>query len=395
MTAYASGARIDGVFARAKARVTIEGYLKTQSVKLVVSGKEMRGPCILCDGGTTKFKVKDDRFRCFGCEKYGDVVDLVAEHQRVTQVEAARWLLGEDVPVSGPAERKPVAPAGPSNSDKVAAEILGEAKPFAGTLGERYLLGRGIDPDVVAAAAGNLRYHGAAKHHWDDAAGHWVRAPAMVAIPVTVAGPTGGVHVTYLDRTTGAKAAFKRAKLMWGSQTLNGRPGGAWLIGPTGSTALGADLVVAEGIETALSVATLAWRRGVVMRAAAALSLNRLQGLLKADPADGCVDPWKPVGDPKSPAFAWPSPAEDPWSDVLIAVDRDMSEIKVMARSGRGKPVAMRLTGEIRARVCGRLAVANWKAAGAPRARAIAPPANTDFNDELRRVLALESASRG
>ena len=395
MTQYASAARIDGVFARAKARVSIEGYLQAQSVKLTRSGQEMRGPCILCDGGTTKFKVKDERFRCFGCEKFGDVVDLVAEHRRVDPFMAARWLLGEDVPTSVPVARQAVKPTpGPSNSDKVAAEILSEAKPFAGTLGERYLLGRGIDPDVVAAAAETLRYHGAAKHHWDDAAGHWVRAPAMVAPVVTHLGPTGGVHVTYLDRSSGGKADLAPAKRMWGPQTLDGLAGGAWLIGPLATAGLETDLVVAEGIETALSVATIAWRKGVAMRACAALSLNRLQGGLHRE-SEGCVDPWRPIGDPASPAFTWPAPAEDPWREVLIAVDRDMSDIKVRARSGRGKPVDMRLTAEVRARVCGRLAVAAWKAAGADGARAIAPPPCSDFNDELRRVLALESASRG
>lgn len=393
MTAHASAARADGVFDRAKAKVSIEDYLKGESVKLVRAGKAMRGPCVLCDGGTSKFKVQEDRFYCFGCERYGDVVALVAAHRRWEPFAAARWLLGEDVPTSAPAARKPVAPAGPSSSDRVAAEILGEARPFAGSLAERYLLGRGIASEVVAAAASNLLYHGSAKHHWDEAGGHWVRAPAMVARVVTDEGPTGGAHVTYLDRATGGKVAFSRAKLMWGPQLLNGRPGGAWMIGPDDELVHGTSLIVAEGIETALSVATLAWRGGAAMRAAAALSLNRLQGGLLRD-EDGCVDPWRPLGDPASPAFTWPAPAHDPWPEVLIAVDRDMSDQKVRARSGRGKVVEMRLTAEVRARVCGKLAVAAWTAAGAP-ARAIAPPPGSDFNDELRRVLARECCARG
>lgn len=389
MSADTSAARTDSVFDRAKAKVSIEGYLKGESVKLVRSGKQMRGPCILCDGGTTKFKVAGDRFYCFGCEKHGDVVALVAEHRRCEPYTAARWLLGEDVPVTAPAERRPVAPSGPSASDKVAAEILAEAKPFAGSLAERYLLGRGIAAEVLALAAGNLRYHGSAKHHWDDAGGHWVRAPALVVPVITAHGLTGGVHVTYLDRSTGGKAQLSPAKRMWGPQTFNGLPGGAWLIGPVAEARLGTDLVVAEGIETALSVATIAWRKGIATRACAALSLNRLQGGLHRD-SEGCVDPWRPVAELSAPAFTWPAPPQDPWGEVLIAVDRDMSDIKVRARSGRGKPVDMRLTGEVRARVCGRLAVAAWSAAGAGRARAIVPPPCSDFNDELRRVLALE-----
>lgn len=390
MSGDASAARTDSVFDRAKKKVSIEDYLKGCSVKLVGGGKQLRGPCILCDGGTTKFKVEDERFYCFGCEKYGDVVELVALHRRCEPYTAARWLLGEDVPVSAPAERKPVAPSGPSTSDKVAAEILDDAKPFAGSLAERYLLGRGIDPQMVALAALNLRYHGSAKHHWDDALGHWVRAPAMVATVVTAEGPTGGAHVTYLDRATGGKAAFKHAKLMWGPQALNGKPGGAWLIGPELSDIRGTVLIVAEGIETSLSIVTLAWRKGLRMRAAAALSLNRLQGGVALD-ADKAMDVFHPAPEPKRPPFAWPIPEADPWPEVMIAVDRDMSEVKVRARTGRGRITDFTLTAEARAKLCGRLAVKGWLAAGAPKARAIAPSPGHDFNDDLRRVLARES----
>jgi len=74
---------------------------------------------------------------------------------------------------------------------------------------------------------------------------------------------------------------------------------------------------------------------------------------------------------------------------VLIAVDRDMGDLRVKARTGRGKICSHLLTAEVRARLCGRLAVDAWKATGAPRARAIAPSPGRDFNDELRARLAL------
>ncbi|MBW8815578.1 MAG: hypothetical protein JF588_19325 [Caulobacterales bacterium] len=405
MTAHASGARTfgDSVFDRARAKVSVEGYLGGENVKVAKAGKDLRGACVLCDGGTTKFcilgKHGQAKWVCYGCERHGDVVDLVAAHRRMAPYDAARWLLGEDVPHSAPARvAKPAAPSGPSTSDKVAAEIWKAAQPFAGSLAERYLIGRGIAPGVVMLAAPQLRYHASAKHHWDDDAGQWVRAPAMVAQVVTegpdgAAVPTGGVHVTYLDRTTAGKATFRLrngqfggSKLMWGPQHgADGRPGGAWLISET--PAAGSRLVNAEGIETALSLATLAWRRGTAMRVCVALSLGRLQGGLLRDD-DGCIDPWAPQPDPASPAFVWTPPADDPWPEVLIAVDRDMAEVKARMRTGRGKPVDARLTAEVRARICGRLATLAWKAAGAARVRAIAPPPGSDFNDDLRRVLA-------
>lgn len=397
MTRYASAARTDDVFTRARTKVSIEDYVKSHSSKLAKSGNELRGPCILCDkSGSTKFRVKGDRWNCFGCDLHGDVCDLVAEHRRVTPYDAARWLLGEDVPVSAPRERSaPAEREGPSVSELVAREILAEAKPFQNSLAERYLIGRGIAPGIVMLAAPNLRYHAAAKHHWDDGLRRWVCAPAMVA-QVVVAGPdgepipTGGVHCTYLDRASGGKSALERTKLMWGPQYLGEKPGGAWLIGPgvpeVGSTH---NLVVAEGIETSLSVATLGWRKGLTMRACAALALNRLQGGVVRD-EDGCIEPWRPVGDPARPAFTWPTPAADPWAEVLVAVDRDMADQRAKVRTGRGKPIDQLLTAEVRARMCGRLAVAAWKSAGAPTARAIAPPPGLDFNDDLRRVLARE-----
>ena len=148
-------------------------------------------------------------------------------------------------------------------------------------------------------------------------------------------------------------------------------------------------LVVGEGMESTLSVATLSLRAGLPVRAVAALSLGALQGGWLRD-ADGCIDPFKVQPDPGRRAFTWPAPEACPWPEVLIAVDRDMSEVRVKARTGRGRICSFALTAEARARICGRLAVAAWKAAGAARARAIAPGPNSDFNDELRRRLARE-----
>ena len=412
MTVYASAARTDSAFERATDRVSIQDYVEKNGVKLSRAGQDLRGPCLLCDSGTTKFRImakhKLRKFRCYGCDAQGDVVDLVAQHRKQEPYAAALWLLGEEYQVQKPAAQRAAAPpSGPSNSDKVAAEIWAAAQPFAGTLAERYLLGRGILPDVAAMAGVNLRYHATAKHHWDDRAGAWVRAPAMVA-QVVVPGPdgeavpTGGIHCTYLDRATAGKAGFRRPdgkgadKLMWGRHVLRDgeiwRPGGAWLIGPWPPEAeLGTGLVTGEGIETTLALASLVrLRTGRMSRACAALSLGRLQGGWKRD-ADGCFDPFRPEPDPKMPAFAWPSPAGDPWPEATVGVDRDMKDVKARMLNGRGRPVDVRLTSEVRARICGRLAVAAWKAAGAARARAIAPPPGLDFNDQLRTVLAAMS----
>jgi hypothetical protein len=122
--------------------------------------------------------------------------------------------------------------------------------------------------------------------------------------------------------------------------------------------------VVAEGIETALSVATLAAGAPAgPVRAVAALSLNRLQGGWLRD-EDGCVDlaTSRPT---RRPAFTWPRrptrPGAKCWSRSTAT----------WANCGQGphrprQDLWFLLTAEVRARICGRLAVAAWKAAGAP-----------------------------
>ncbi|WP_374572560.1 CHC2 zinc finger domain-containing protein [Phenylobacterium sp.] len=393
MTVYASAARTAGLFDAARGAITLQELTEREGVKLRRSGHELRGGCPLCGAGAKSasppfaIKLQKETFRCYGCGAHGDVVDLERELRGGTPAEAARRLTGGDVPHAAPRPRAAVVKAAdkPSTSERVAAELLREARVgIEGTLAARYLAARGAPRELIAAASPNLRYHPHAKWGWDAARGAWITAPAMLAQVVTASGPTGGVHATYLARDGQGKAALAPAKRMWGAQLdREGRPGGAWLIGPSGE----GDLVVAEGIETALSVAALAWRAGVPMRACAALSLNRLQGGLARDD-DGRIDPFEPQPDPASPPFTWP-PIED-CGEVVIGVDRDMSEVRVKGRSRRGKTCWFNLTPEARARLCGRLAVAGWRAAGWGRARAIAPPMKCDFNDELRRVLARE-----
>lgn len=395
------------LFERAKAAVSVAD-LAGAVVKLRRAGVELRGPCPICQAGAKSasppFAVNPakDTFRCYGCDEHGDVVELERLLRGGTPAEAARRLTGGGYvstprtdqtppPVRGGDEGKALARL------KLAQEMLDGARPIAGTLVERYLLGRGIAPAVVAAAAPNLLFHPFAKAAWDADAKVWIKAPAMLCRPVTQAGPTGGVHATYLKRDGSARDKAL-GKKMWGPQHGEvGQPAGAWLIGPdSGSTggfaARRSRLAVGEGVETVLSVVTLQLRRGEGMRACAALSLGRLQGGEARDD-DGCVDPYRAVPDPEKPPFVWAPPAGDEWPEVLCAVDRDMSPVRVRGRTPRGRVIDYIRDGEVRARLCGHLAVMGWRAAGARAAVAIQPPPGSDFNDELRRLLALEKAA--
>ena len=113
-----------------------------------------------------------------------------------------------------------------------AERLWQEAQPIAGTVAETYLRGRGI----VGALPPALRFHPSCWHQTAK------RFPAMVA---RLDGASGfAVHRTYLQADGAGKANVAPAKAMLGAVT-----GGAVRL----SQGPGA-LVVAEGIETALSL---------------------------------------------------------------------------------------------------------------------------------------------
>lgn len=140
-----------------------------------------------------------------------------------------------------------------------AQRLWQEAQPIGGTLAETYLRGRGITcplPDT-------LRFHGTC---WHGATA--TRLPAMIA---RVDGGTGfALHRTYLCRD-GRKAPVEPAKAMLGAV----QGGAVRLTGAQGP------LVVAEGIETALSLASGLLRTPATIWAA--LSTSGIRGLRLPD----------------------------------------------------------------------------------------------------------------
>lgn len=390
------------LFDAARDRVSVE-QLAAAETDLRRAGSEMRGQCPLCAAGSKKsasapFAVHPGKrtWKCYVCDpRGGDVVDLERALRGGTPVEAARRLAG-DAPLPARTNKpqpKAAESAGPTVSDKVALELWREAKPITGTLAERYLRWRGIASEVIAAASASLRFHPFAKWGWDESARQWIKAPAILLAIVTASPdgmpvPTGGVHCTYLARDGQGKAPLDPAKRMWGPQHADGRMGMAWLTGDS-RPAKDAVLVTGEGLETVLSVLTMTLHRnkGVVGPSCAALSLDRLQGGLLRD-NEGRLDPYDPKANPERPAAVWPGE----WGEVVVAVDRDMSPLRVKAVTPRGKTCEFTFEPEARARLCARLAAAAWKAAGALKVRAIAPTPGHDFNDDLRRLKARQTA---
>ena len=119
---------------------------------------------------------------------------------------------------------------------EAALRVWHDTKEAAGSPVERYLRSRGITIEVPPS----LRY---APHLWHGPTGLWY--PAMVAAVVGVDGDVTGVHRTYLATDGVGKVPVSPSKMMLGQCA-----GGAVRLGSPGPV-----LAVAEGIETAISVA--------------------------------------------------------------------------------------------------------------------------------------------
>lgn len=217
---------------------------------------------------------------------------------------------GGDHAASGPAalaRRQAEDMAAAEKRARQAERLWRESLNIAGTLAEAYLRGRGITCPLPDA----LRFH---PECWHPAAR---RFPAMVAF---VDGADGfAVHRTYLAPDGAGKAAVDPAKAM-----LGGVAGGAVRLteGP-------GRLVVAEGIETALSLASGLLRGPATIWAAlstsgmAGLRLPDLPGRLTIAPdGDAAGREAAHALAERAHALGWivsllPAPDGRDWNDVL------------------------------------------------------------------------------
>ena len=139
-----------------------------------------------------------------------------------------------------PTERNAPAPKRTCDASQssFARKIWEQARPIVGTLAETYLRHRGITTGFSSC----LRFHPECPH---GPSGAWARLPAMIA---RVDGSEAfAIHRTYLRPDGEAKADIKPAKMALGPCR-----GGAVRLVEVPDT----PLVVAEGIETALSLAS-------------------------------------------------------------------------------------------------------------------------------------------
>lgn len=315
--------------------------------KLTRSGNHLRGRCPLCkasakrkEGGAFTYNRTTKTWKCWSCtERRHDLIDL--EHKLhgkpgETLRDAAMRILGrttEPVDVEKDrAERRALAEAASAAEERtrrwklsMALSFWRDALPAAGTIVETYLRARGISGWVLEEALKQVRFYPGAYHHGPTA--NPVTAPAMVGLRMTRFGPTGGVHITYLREDGSGKTEMEPQRRVWGPPSREDEdgimhPGGVWLTSPRAE----GPLIVAEGIETALSAAM---ELGIPCRIVATLSLNNLQGGYEPD-SRGRYDLGDLRPNPLLPAFTWPEPEDAPWGAPIICVDRDMSPVPIM-----------------------------------------------------------------
>jgi len=276
--------------------IAIEDELGRRGIRLAGKGPDRCGPCPVC-GGTDRFAINVVKqvFNCRGCEARGDVIDLVRWLDRCEVSEACETLTGK----GRPAERQKrlvVRPAPvlvpdtqiDAETRQRAGALWREAALIAGTLGEAYLAGRGLEvPDWDGRV---LRYHGNCPILGE-------RHPCLIALWRRIAGdaPTA-IHRRPLSRD-GKKLDTWKA--------LGSIADAAIKLSADEDVCQG--LHVAEGVETTLSAMELglrpAWalgNAGGIERLAVLSGINCLTILVDNDEnytgqgsAAVCAERWK------------------------------------------------------------------------------------------------------
>jgi putative DNA primase/helicase len=227
-------------------------YFAQQALALSGRGKQRQAPCPVHGGSDSlSVNVETNCFYCFACgAKGGDMLSLHRQVHGLSFVDAARDL-GAWVDQTGAADgksrpptshttaRPPAKLASPRREPPQSARsMLDQARPLAGTVGAAYLSARGC---AMPDTDGDLRFHAGLRHE----SGHV--GPALLAkITDAVTNEAMGVHRTWINAS--GKADVPKAKMVLGP-----KQGGVIRLWHDEAVTTG--LAIAEGIETALTIA--------------------------------------------------------------------------------------------------------------------------------------------
>jgi putative DNA primase/helicase len=227
-------------------------YFAQQGLALVGRGKQRQGPCPVHGGSDSlSVNVETNCFYCFACgAKGGDMLALHRQVHGLSFVDAARdlgaWLDPTGSPDSNScpatsytAARLPTKQA-PSRRDppQSARSMLDQAQPLAGGVGAAYLLARGC---AMPADDGDLYFHAGLRHE-----SGYVGPALLAKITDAITNETMGVHRTWVNAS--GKADVPKPKMVLGP-----KQGGVIRLWPDEAVTTG--LAIAEGIETALTIA--------------------------------------------------------------------------------------------------------------------------------------------
>lgn len=140
-------------------RVKLEDVVR-ETVELKRSGRSLMGRCPFHDDGTPSLSVTATGWRCFGCDRSGDVFAWIQERDGIDFPAAVRLLGGDMVDTADPGPRrgskssprresrpKPPAPAPPSADPDLLLAVLVRSK--LGPQGRGFLRLRGLEPDAA------------------------------------------------------------------------------------------------------------------------------------------------------------------------------------------------------------------------------------------------------
>jgi hypothetical protein len=245
----------DHIVAAARA-VPIPDILARRGHQLRRSGKEMCGPCPVC-GGHDRFGVNIPKgvWNCRGCQRGGDVIELVRFLDDCPFTEAVARLAGERSNLPSRATLN-IAHSGFTRHGKcgstdhtthIALGIWNETCAATKTPVDLHLAKRRVKLPPRCSA---IRFH-ARCPFGKDADGSTIYTPAMVALVTNIINnKPQAIHRTALD-LDGNQVEIGGCKRM----TLGPIAGGAVKLTPDEDVAIA--IGIAEGLETAFSLAAL------------------------------------------------------------------------------------------------------------------------------------------
>lgn len=285
-----SGQRIPDAFLAELRDRTPLADLIGRTVPLRRQGRFWKGLCPFHGERNPSFAVYRNGFHCFGCGVHGDAVGWLMRAGGMSFLDAVRTLAAEagmEMPdgsaphgVARPEMLRPAAPRSDIEADDEDAHRRGNAAlalflracpSLAGTPAAAYLLARGIDLAALGRQPRALRFHPSLYNR--ESGRSW---PALLAAVSDGAGAHTATHRTWLARD--AAGVWRKAPLREPKMSLGRVRGGSirlWRGGsrrPLAEAPPDEPVVIAEGIETALSVAAACPH----LRVLAAVSLGNI-----------------------------------------------------------------------------------------------------------------------